>query len=1076
MIVKQKIKLTKIVLINWMYFQKATLPLEGNAAIVGVNGSGKSTIIDAIQMLLLGQKASKFNANANAEKRTLESYVRGAIATENKEFLRPGDVVSYIALEISIGDTKHIFGINIEYKYNLTKLSDPRYFYIKNVNLSDSLFINENNYPKEYSNFAKEVKDKYDYTYFPTLYNYQIKIKDILGLKNETKYFKILSRAVGIKNINDCDSFMSEFVLDDNIIDISSMKNIYLTIQNLNKKIEASQIKLADLNEIINLGMEIEKENQNIKEYYLQLNLAKVICKENEINNLEKENQNINNKIELELKRKKILENKVDELNSTKNDLYKSLDLISPDLTKKRLELEEKNKEFREVCTNLNTFIANCKQQLPFLKDLNEINQNFKFFIDYIEKENFTTLTATENFKKFRIQANDISDDYKIKIAHLSREKKIYLDKLNELEDEINKLKNNKATYNKNLIDFIDYLKKGLKDKFKEDVEVRFLCEYLDITDDKWRNAIEGYLGSQKFYIIVNPKYYNEALKLYQLKKDFYQTKIINGIKIPHQNPTPNTLGEYIVATNSIALNYARYILNRVYCAKNIYDLENYDNSITTDCIHYHNYSVGRINPIWYKNQYIGQNGLNNQLTYKKGLYQEMKAKSDILIAESNTNENRYENLKNNINFATNIIENNDYLKSIDLHTMLFDEISRIEEDIKFYESDPNYIQTYDKINRLGKDIDKNKNEISKIEEFRIDKIADIKKNLASIDNCNKILGELSIQLNEYDELLRDTIKSDLLNINLSTSWFNNLNSKLNQEERKVVKDKANIENLMKAARDNYSINVEPKYESLQKIRLEASKIVTIVFDYKKEFEDLNHKYKQMFFNDFLNNLYESIKKAQEEINNLNYSLSIFDFGNDFYKIKMSITSNQDLQTIYNYAKKYNSNDADRGIFIDYDLYDKETERIQTILNDYVFSNNIDLQNKIVDYRNYLYFDVEVHTPNGVKNLNTVMKSQSGGEVQVPFYILSGVAFQQTLDYKRRNGESLGIVLYDEAFDKMDSQRVQSMLSYYREKLNLQLILATPGKLDSLVDNVETIIAVIRDGENATVSDVTHEI
>ena len=58
----------------------------------------------------------------------------------------------------------------------------------------------------------------------------------------------------------------------------------------------------------------------------------------------------------------------------------------------------------------------------------------------------------------------------------------------------------------------------------------------------------------------------------------------------------------------------------------------------------------------------------------------------------------------------------------------------------------------------------------------------------------------------------------------------------------------------------------------------------------------------------------------------------------------------------------------------------------------------------------------------------------------------------------------------------MDSQRIQSMLQFYRDKLNLQLVLATPGKLDSLVDNVETILAVVRDGENAIVSDISHEI
>ena len=32
------------------------------------------------------------------------------------------------------------------------------------------------------------------------------------------------------------------------------------------------------------------------------------------------------------------------------------------------------------------------------------------------------------------------------------------------------------------------------------------------------------------------------------------------------------------------------------------------------------------------------------------------------------------------------------------------------------------------------------------------------------------------------------------------------------------------------------------------------------------------------------------------------------------------------------------------------------------------------------------------------------------------------------------------------------------------------------GKLDSLVDNIETILAVVRDGEKAIVSDISHEI
>ena len=247
-------------------------------------------------------------------------------------------------------------------------------------------------------------------------------------------------------------------------------------------------------------------------------------------------------------------------------------------------------------------------------------------------------------------------------------------------------------------------------------------------------------------------------------------------------------------------------------------------------------------------------------------------------------------------------------------------------------------------------------------------------------------------------------------------------------------------------------------------------------FKHKSKFVDLKKKYINLFFSQFLTKLYNLIDGARKTIDNLNYSLGVFPFGNDYYKIRMSITSNKDLEYIYNYAKEYNSDDSKRGLFMDREAEDKARNKIMDILNAYMFSEDPKIRERIVDYRKYLYFDVEVDTPNGTKKLNEVMKTQSGGEVQVPFYILSGVAFQQTLDVKRRKDDCLGIVLYDEAFDKMDSQRIQSMLQFYRDKLKLQLVLATPGKLDSLIDNIETILVVVRDGETAIVSDYNHEI
>ena len=48
------IKLIKLRLINWHYFTNTTVDIENITFLTGANGTGKSTIIDALQTVLLG--------------------------------------------------------------------------------------------------------------------------------------------------------------------------------------------------------------------------------------------------------------------------------------------------------------------------------------------------------------------------------------------------------------------------------------------------------------------------------------------------------------------------------------------------------------------------------------------------------------------------------------------------------------------------------------------------------------------------------------------------------------------------------------------------------------------------------------------------------------------------------------------------------------------------------------------------------------------------------------------------------------------------------------------------------------
>ncbi len=75
-------QLTRIRLVNWHLFTDVTITCQGTTYFIGVNGAGKSTILDAVQFALVGgQRDVKFNQAAMVgSRRTLSSYVRGSWA------------------------------------------------------------------------------------------------------------------------------------------------------------------------------------------------------------------------------------------------------------------------------------------------------------------------------------------------------------------------------------------------------------------------------------------------------------------------------------------------------------------------------------------------------------------------------------------------------------------------------------------------------------------------------------------------------------------------------------------------------------------------------------------------------------------------------------------------------------------------------------------------------------------------------------------------------------------------------------------------------------------------------------
>ena len=86
-------------LVNWHYFTDSTIELGPATCLGGDNGSGKSTIIDAIQYALVAQVSRiRFNAAASDRRaaRTLESYCRCKIGADALDYVRQDCILSLI--------------------------------------------------------------------------------------------------------------------------------------------------------------------------------------------------------------------------------------------------------------------------------------------------------------------------------------------------------------------------------------------------------------------------------------------------------------------------------------------------------------------------------------------------------------------------------------------------------------------------------------------------------------------------------------------------------------------------------------------------------------------------------------------------------------------------------------------------------------------------------------------------------------------------------------------------------------------------------------------------------------------
>lgn len=1066
-------KLVKMKLINWHLFSNETIEIKNNVVITGENGSGKSTLLDAMQYVLTAGKA-KFNSAANdSGKRSIDGYIRGKLGREGKEYLRTGDVVSYIALEYydEMDKKSKIIGVVLE--LNKSDIKKELFFHIKEHKIEDTLFFNGKHIynRSEFQNQLNKGKISY-YTAnkkseVPNLF------KQALGVTS--KYFEMIPKALAFKPINQVYNFIFDFLLNEDPVKIDELRNNVHAYRDLGNVLKEQEAKLDALEKVNQSYSEYKNKKMQLEDYRIAKNCLYVEGLNYQKNQIEFSNEKKSGEV-------KLLELAIESLKTERDQLQKEIfdteNILENNESyklKKNLEMQYdvKHREFSGLKTRHNEYTKKLLKESKLLKQL-RIKEKF---IQTIEEKQYDSHYLNDNLSDIK---NDLNEKEKTYLERKFEAQKS-IEKMNEeqakLKVNLQTIERNCFQYQKEVSELINVLKHSLSETFQKKVEVRPLCEYLDIKDETWRNAIEGYLNTQRFDIVLDPEYFNEAIRIYEQYKEskgIYGIGIVDVAKLEkYHEEEAGSLASYVTSINTYAKNYANMLMNRVKCVEHVDELPMYKTAITKTCMVYKNYTVRAINPSIYKRPFIGRQAL---LIQKQQIEERMQQLNEELKIAHKQNKDA--------DYILKIISESE-IKYLLAETRLIDEYNVLEKEIKDIQTRISEINHDDSIWAIDEQLNKLKTK-SQLKSREYEEKLNHKANLhAEIQRNKEIYETIILELEKI--VLPELIEGNVQNImeryrknygHQYTTIQNQLTNRISSYEKELQNKETDVESAMKSFNHDFKVGYEETIQTIDIYLQLHDKLKNI--EISKRQEDVRiakRKCEQSFQESFISRLNEKIVQAKKDIKELNSGLITKDFNGDRYEFEVNPSKRKEYRKYYDIIVTNQQYTSDN-------LFVTTLSQENRAVMDELFTqlslldeneNSEKLLQKYTDYREYLDYDIKISHDNGdATKFSKVNREKSGGETQTPFYVVIASSFEQLIK-KRMDEDSGCVVLFDEAFNNMDETRIQAMMNFYNE-LNVQIILAVPPtRASTIMPYVDTTLAIIKSNDHSFVEAIIHE-
>ena len=1081
---------TRMCLNNWGGIDHKVLEFHEYVNLFsGKSGSGKSTVMDAIQVILYGSFSPSFlnkAADDAKNRRSVLSYLRGE-QKDGSANRKDCDFCSVIALEMEDTGTHMITCIGIAFEVRKSDSEIKKFVYFSHSGkMPESEYLTEQGvcYSNQEIKKLVSARTKSDdnrgkgevnriygskEAYLGTLYDV------ILGYIDQNRFITMEKSAIALKMTNGTGQFIRDYMFPKNTSNtiatiseqLDSYRQIKEKIEDLRKRIELLSEIQASGKELVRLQTDIVRAEAMIRCIGIEDLRARIQAAEDDKRNLaEKQEQ---------------CKKKVQELSASREEAQQKLIQVSADL--KASDLGGKQQQYEELDERSRMLADNTRQWQKILQGMKNWEED-DVITDYISNP---VLNMIAELNQGRV-TEELCQNLHLKIEsakqNIEDEVEDYRDQRREIGKQLKEkkrlvddMKHDRKPYDENLRSARSALSQQLSDRYGQTVKVQIFADLFDVQEEEWKNAIEGRMGRLKHSLITEPQYAHEAAVLFRNMKQYENVDLINSKAIADSKPDcmEGSLYEAVKTQEAyVDVCLKRYLGHIIKC-RSVEELEQVRDGVTPDCYSYSNFIFRHLKKKDYTTRAcIGRRVSKARLAeYEKDVEelsrQEMQL-DDLLRRLKEARD--FECLKDEPSHYVKLSRAGEELARVNKKKMELEETIRSLREGAYKELEEKEQSLQKQVKMVQEELDQTQGELARL---------------------GSRIGELSGENESRRQQLEEKLQGYVPNEALEQEVWELLKKQsgqavINRKKAQVAdleeKEQAQAETL-RAARNRYIFaypagpfnGAETSNEAYEKL---LEKYLT---DFEPAYEEEFKKkcasiYKSLREN-VIATIHGDIKAAKRHAYEINRLLRETNFSDSTYQIKIEPAKNENGQFFdMLMAEELDSKNLDNaGIdgqisFGEDAFYQKYEQKIKLLTDKFMPPKDEDEHlraqkrkemEQYADYRNYLSFSMfeQVTDENGTvireNFVDDMAGRDSGGEGQNPKYVALLAGFAMLYMQQSKRDSKIKLVLLDEAFSKMDQERSAVCLKYAR-KMDLQLIVCVPDeRLQSLIRNVDCV-------------------